>query len=236
MAKKTSKKKAAPVRSPKKATTKTAAKAAKSSSAGKQKTTQAKAPSVKKADSPKKKTKPAAAAADKKKAPTAKSSATAAAAALAAVQQYQNNGYHHDNDETVEWTEAKLRKVKTGLKKKDYDHFRELLMEKRAEILGDVASIKSANSGGAGNLSNMPLHMADVGSDNYEQEFSLGLVEWERKLLNEIDNAIDRINNGTYGVCLESGRPIPPERLEIKPWAKYTIEVVRDRERRGLPT
>ncbi|MCC6683068.1 MAG: hypothetical protein IT445_19390 [Phycisphaeraceae bacterium] len=174
-------------------------------------------------------------AAPKKKRPTSKSSATAAAAALAAIANNHHNGQDSD-DAQVAWTDAKLKRVKTGLTRKDLEHFRALLIEKRGEILGDVDSLKSSNSGGAGNLSNMPLHMADVGSDNYEQEFTLGLVEWERRLLNEIDNAIERIIKGTYGVCMQSGVPIPRERLEIKPWAKYSIEVVRDRERRGLPT
>lgn len=229
MAKKTSKQKKASANT--KAPAKSAARGGKAAPAAKARPA-AKA-SVKKTATPRK---PAAASSENKKTPTARSSATAAAAALAAVQQYHNNGHHGTNGEEAEWTEAKLRKVKTGLKKKELDHFRELLIEKRVEILGDVASIKEANSGGAGNLSNMPLHMADVGSDNYDQEFSLGLVEWERKLLHEIDDAIERIDKGIYGVCLQSGVPIPLERLEIKPWAKYTIEVVRDRERRGLPT
>ncbi len=132
-------------------------------------------------------------------------------------------------------TEAQLRKVKTGLSRKDLVEFRQLLLERRAEILGDVASMEEARSGGSGgDLSHMPLHMADVGSDAYEQEFTLGLMESERKLLREIDDALGRIARKTYGVCIESGNPIPRERLEIKPWAKYTIEVVRERERRGL--
>ncbi len=196
--------------------------------------TKKKAPVVKKAPKTTTTAKKSSSAAPRKKLPTSKSSATAAAAALAAIANNHHNG--QDDESQVVWTDAKLKRVKTGLTRKDLEHFRELLMEKRSEILGDVDSLKNSNSGGAGNLSNMPLHMADVGSDNYEQEFTLGLVEWERRLLNEIDNAIERIMKGTYGVCIQSGVPIPRERLEIKPWAKYSIEVVRDRERRGLPT
>lgn len=130
--------------------------------------------------------------------------------------------------------EADLRKVKTGLTKKDYDHYRQLLLEKRAEILGDVASLQTdqRNSTG-GNLSNMPLHMADVGSDHYEQEFTLGLVESERKLLHEINEALLRMQRGIYGVCLERGEPIGKPRLDAKPWAKYCIAVAREMERRG---
>lgn len=127
-----------------------------------------------------------------------------------------------------------LRKIKSGLKKKDLVYFRDLLMERRAEILGDVASLDQSRAGQAGELSHMPLHMADVGSDNYEQEATLGLMEFERKMLREIEEALLRIDAGIYGVCMESGVPIPRIRLEAKPWAKYTIEVALERERLGL--
>jgi RNA polymerase-binding transcription factor len=137
-----------------------------------------------------------------------------------------------------DWTplsEAKLRKVKTELSRKDINGFKQLLLEKRAEIVGDVLNMEESRAAGnGGELSNMPLHMADVGSDNYEQEFTLGLVESERKLLIEIDAALMRLKNRTYGVCIVTGTPIPPARLEIKPWAKYSIEVVREREKLGL--
>jgi RNA polymerase-binding transcription factor len=137
-----------------------------------------------------------------------------------------------------DWTplsDAKLRKLKSGLSRKELNEFKALLMEKRAEIVGDVQNMEEARaSGNGGDLSNMPLHMADIGSDNYEQEFTLGLVESERKLLVEIDRALMRIKDRTYGVCIISGNPIPKARLEIKPWAKYSIEIVREREKRGL--
>ncbi len=137
-----------------------------------------------------------------------------------------------------DWTplsDAKLRKIKSGLSRKELNGLKALLMVKRAEIVGDVMNMEESRaSGNGGDLSNMPLHMADIGSDNYEQEFTLGLVESERKLLIEIDAALLRIQNKTYGVCIVSGNPIPKARLEIKPWAKYSIEVVREREKLGL--
>ncbi|GAB4188170.1 MAG: hypothetical protein Kow00105_02850 [Phycisphaeraceae bacterium] len=138
-------------------------------------------------------------------------------------------------DHLTHLSESKLKRIKSGLTRKDLNHFKQLLLEKRAEIVGDVMGMEEARaSGNGGDLSNMPLHMADIGSDNYEQEFTLGLVESERKLLMEIDQALLRIKKGIYGICLVTGKPIPRERLEIKPWAKYSIEVVREREKRGL--
>ncbi len=128
-------------------------------------------------------------------------------------------------------TLAELRKAESGLTRHEKEQYRKLLLEKRAEILGDVASLKDAALATGGNLSNMPLHMADVGSDQYEQEAMLGLVESERRLLREINDALDRLHEGTYGICIESGKPIGKPRLDVTPWAKYTIEVVREKER-----
>lgn len=127
-----------------------------------------------------------------------------------------------------------LKKVKSGLHAKDLAYFRQLLMEKRAEILGDVKSMNDVRQASGGDLSHMPVHMADIGSDNYEQEFTLGLVESEARLLREIDEAIIRLREGYYGVCVVSGKPIVRARLEAKPWAKYSIEIAREMEKRGL--
>ena len=83
----------------------------------------------------------------------------------------------------------------------------------------------------ATNLSNLPLHMADMGTDNYEQEFTLGLVEKDRNLLREINQALAKIQNGTYGICEGTGKPISKVRLEAQPWAKYSVEYARLLER-----
>jgi DnaK suppressor protein len=121
---------------------------------------------------------------------------------------------------------AKKEKVPT-LSKHDLQYFRTLLLERRREIIGDVGSMESEAFKGDSNLSNMPIHMADVGTDNFEQEFTLGLIESERQTLREIQEALVRVDNGTYGVCLGTGKPIPRVRLEAVPWAKYTIEYSR---------
>ena len=77
------------------------------------------------------------------------------------------------------------------------------------------------------NLSNMPIHMADVGTDNFEQEFTLGLIESERKILREIQEALGRIEDGSYGICQGTNKPIPRVRLEAVPWAKYSLDYAK---------
>jgi RNA polymerase-binding protein DksA len=81
----------------------------------------------------------------------------------------------------------------------------------------------------------MPIHMADIGTDNYEQEFALGLMDGERKLLKEIDDALQRIEQGTYGICEATRKPIAKARLEAQPWARYCVEYARMLEQ-GLVT
>ena len=76
----------------------------------------------------------------------------------------------------------------------------------------------------AGDLSSMPIHMADIGTDNYEQEFTLGLIESERALLQEIEDALQRIVDKTYGLCVATGMPIGKKRLKASPWSKYSYE------------
>jgi RNA polymerase-binding transcription factor DksA len=76
--------------------------------------------------------------------------------------------------------------------------------------------------------------MADMGTDNYEQEFTLGLMEKDRLLLREINTALSKIMDGTYGICEGTGKPISKVRLEVQPWAKYSIEHARKLENRGV--
>jgi len=128
-------------------------------------------------------------------------------------------------------------KNQAGLKSKELESFRDLLIAKRRELLGDVHSMEeeALRSASGSNLSNLPIHMADMGTDNYEQEFTLGLVEKDRQLLREINVALAKIRDGTYGICEGTGKPITKARLEAKPWAKYSIEYTRKLESRILP-
>ena len=127
---------------------------------------------------------------------------------------------------------ARPRKVvKSTLAKSTLAKFRRMLLDKRHDLIGDMNGLQAETLGagrnGAGDLSNMPTHPADLGTDNYEHEFSLGLLESERMMLTEIDEALLRISEGTYGVCMGTGKPIGMPRLRAKPWAKYAIDYAR---------
>lgn len=116
--------------------------------------------------------------------------------------------------------------------KDDLETFKQALLEKRREILRNVTefedeALKKSRLDASGDLSSMPIHMADLGTDNYEQEFALGLMDSERKLLREIDNALQRMADGTYGICEGTGRPIRKARLKAQPWARYCVEYAR---------
>jgi len=68
------------------------------------------------------------------------------------------------------------------------------------------------------------MHQADAGSDAYDRDFALSLLSQEQDALYEIEEAIKRIDTGTYGVCEMSGKPIPHPRLEAIPFARCTVE------------
>ena len=116
-------------------------------------------------------------------------------------------------------------KTKSPLTKAQIKALREKLLEKRRALLGDMAGIENEALGDS--RQNVPADPTDLGSDSYEQEFSLGLLESERQLLREINEALDRINRGVYGICLGTGKPIGLPRLQARPWAKYCIEYAR---------
>jgi DnaK suppressor protein len=131
---------------------------------------------------------------------------------------------------------AALTRPARALSRSECEPFRRLLLEKRAQLVGDVSTLQSEalsrnRQDAAGDLSNMPIHMADLGTDNYEQEFTLGLIEGERRVLREIDEALERIELGTYGICQATGKPISKARLKAQPWARYCYEYMLAQEK-----
>jgi DnaK suppressor protein len=133
-------------------------------------------------------------------------------------------------------TDSKPAKNRAGLKSHELEHYRDLLLAKRRELVGDMSSMEreALQRGGSSNLSNLPMHMADMGTDNYEQEFTLGLMEKDRNLLREINSALAKIQDGSFGICEGTGNPINKARLEAQPWARFSIEYARKMEQRGV--
>jgi RNA polymerase-binding transcription factor DksA len=77
---------------------------------------------------------------------------------------------------------------------------------------------------------------AEVGTSTFHRDQLLGVVTLDQELLSEINEAISRMEGGTYGICLATGKPIPMERLEAIPWTRFTAEAQQDMEARGEAT
>ena len=116
------------------------------------------------------------------------------------------------------------KKNKSCLTSVEIRKFKALLLAKLEEILDNVVCMEEETlRKPRTDLSNLPFHMADVGTDTFELENTLGLVYSERKLLLEIVDALGRIEKGTYGICESNDEPIPKERLRAIPWARYCV-------------
>jgi len=119
---------------------------------------------------------------------------------------------------------AKTQANKGGLTAAEIRKSKALLLAKLNEILNNVICMEEETlRRSRTDLSSMPIHMADVGTDTYEVENTLGLMDSERKLLLEVQDALGRIEDGTYGICEGNGEPIPKQRLRAIPWARYCV-------------
>jgi len=125
------------------------------------------------------------------------------------------------------------------LSKSQLEHFRKKLIAERERVLGEVGdlhkdNIKQSIADQSGENSRYSYHLGDVASLSYEREFTMGLAERQQKYLEQIDDALRRIDGGTYGICLATGEAIPVERLEEVPVAKYSVrgkEIMEHRKR-----
>jgi len=92
------------------------------------------------------------------------------------------------------------------------------------------AALRPVGGESSGGLSDVPVHLADLASDNYEQEVALGLLESDEQILTQINEALARIARGTFGLCENCHRTISRERLEALPYARYCIRCARKLE------
>ena len=113
----------------------------------------------------------------------------------------------------------------TGEEIKSYQERLIALKRRLGSDLSDLQEEALRGVGGeaSGGLSDVPVHPADLGTDNYEEEITLGLVANEEQLLEEVNDALARIEQGTFGRCEECGQEIPKERLEALPYARCCV-------------
>jgi RNA polymerase-binding transcription factor DksA len=121
------------------------------------------------------------------------------------------------------------------LKSDELVSYRQVLQSMRSRLRGDLdqmtdEALRRDMTGGTGNLSNVPLHLADLGTDNYDQEFTLGLIENEQGTLELINEALERMEKGRFGQCAECGEPISKPRLQAIPYARCCIRCARKLE------
>jgi RNA polymerase-binding transcription factor DksA len=124
------------------------------------------------------------------------------------------------------------------LKNDELEAFRQTLGTLRARLRGDLdqmtdEALRRNMVNGSGNLSNVPLHMADVGTENYDQEFTLGLIENEQGTLELVNEALARLDAGKFGLCVECGDAIPKPRLLAIPYTRHCIRCARVVENGG---
>ena len=112
--------------------------------------------------------------------------------------------------------------------------YKERLLDLRARLRGDVTSLadsalrKSGNDGTE--MSSMPIHMAELGSTNFEQEFTLSLMATEEDTLGMIEAALERVEEETYGKCVDCGGVIPKTRLNAIPHAPMCVKCASSRD------
>jgi RNA polymerase-binding transcription factor DksA len=117
-----------------------------------------------------------------------------------------------------------------------YKRFHKLLMDMRQHLTEGIErhseeTLKRSVKEDAGDLSAYGQHMADAGTDTFDRDFALSLVSSEQEALSEIDAAIKRIRDGTYGICEITAKPISKERLLAVPFTRYSAEAQKQIER-----
>jgi DnaK suppressor protein len=123
--------------------------------------------------------------------------------------------------------------------KKDLEKFKQILLIARQKIAGDLKHLESDSLNtnqrdASGDLSGYSFHMADMATDNFDREFTLGLASNEQQSLNAIDVALRKIEEGTYGICESCDKLIVQKRLLAMPHAAYCIKCqeIEEKKRR----
>lgn len=127
---------------------------------------------------------------------------------------------------------AKSTRFERGTKKikPEWQKFYDRLLELRDQLLRQMNGLAKES---AQEIAGYSLHMADSGTDNFDRDFALSLLSSDQDAIYEIEEALKRIERGTYGTCELTGKPIPKARLEAIPWARFTVQAQAQLEREG---
>ncbi len=121
------------------------------------------------------------------------------------------------------------------MKVAELTQYKRLLLDLRKKLVENVNSMEDEALGksgqdASGDLSNVPIHMADVGTDNYDRDLTIGLIQNGEEELRAIDEALERIGNKSFGTCVECEKKISKARLTALPYVKNCIECQREEE------
>jgi len=114
--------------------------------------------------------------------------------------------------------------------KAEWQVFYDRLLELRDQLLRQMNGLAKES---AQEMAGYSLHMADSGTDNFDRDFALSLLSSDQDAIYEIEEALKRIEKGTYGVCELTNKPIPRARLEAIPWTRFTVTAQAQLEKDG---
>ncbi|MBN1913234.1 MAG: TraR/DksA C4-type zinc finger protein [Candidatus Omnitrophica bacterium] len=127
--------------------------------------------------------------------------------------------------------------MKKKFTKAELADFKKLIFKRKDEITEGIKHIsedtlKKSQKDAAGDISGYTYHMADVATDTYDREFSLGIASNERQFLYELDDALKKIDEGTFGICEDCKHLISKTRLKAVVYARYCIKCQQKKEKR----
>jgi RNA polymerase-binding transcription factor DksA len=114
--------------------------------------------------------------------------------------------------------------------KPEWQKYYRHLLELRERLLNQMSGLAKES---AEEMASYSLHMADSGTDNFDRDFALSLLSSDQDAIYEIEEALKRIEKGTYGICELTGKSIPKARLDAIPWTRFTVEAQAQLERDG---
>ena len=127
--------------------------------------------------------------------------------------------------------------MKKKLTKKELLGFKKIIFKRKEEINDEIKHIsddtlKKSQKDASGDISGYTYHMADVATDNYDREFSLGLASNDRDSLYELEDALKRVEDGTFGICENCDSLISRIRLKVVPQARLCVKCQEKREKK----